>query len=160
MPRITPEGRQRLPTRGLGARQTIAVVAGVIVRDQHVLICQRRADDHHPLKWEFPGGKVERRERLAQALRRELREELGIDARIGRVLWRTQYAYPGRQPISLTFMQVMGHRGALTNRVFAAIHWAAVGTLGRFDFLEGDREFVAQLDAGTVHVTGVPDGAA
>jgi len=135
------------------------VVAGVIVHDKYVLICQRRADDHHPGKWEFPGGKVERRESLAQALRRELREELGIDARIGQVLWRTRYAYPGRQPISLTFMRVTAHRGTLTNRVFATIDWAAVGTLGRFDFLEGDREFVAQLDAGNVPVTAAPDGA-
>ena len=130
------------------------VVAGVLVQNGHVLICQRRADDHHPGKWEFPGGKVEFGERLDEALRRELQEELGIDVRVGRMLWRTEYQYPGRRRLCLTFLRVHEHTGAVTNRVFAAVEWAAVGALGRFDFLEGDREFVAQLDAGAVELTG------
>jgi 8-oxo-dGTP diphosphatase len=131
------------------------VVAGVLVQNGRVLICQRRADDHHPGKWEFPGGKVEPGERLDEALRRELHEELGVDVRIGPLLWRTAYQYPGRRRFCLTFFRVNEHTGAVTNRVFAAVRWAAVGALGRFDFLAGDREFVAQLDAGRVPLTGL-----
>src|SRR6266478_3182901 len=55
------------------------VVAAVIEReDRRLLIGQRRRDDTSPLKWEFPGGKVEEGERPQEALARELREELGV----------------------------------------------------------------------------------
>ncbi|MDP9169755.1 MAG: NUDIX domain-containing protein, partial [Acidobacteriota bacterium] len=57
-----------------------AVVAGLLVSDGLFLICRRRADQPHPLKWEFPGGKIEAGESPQQALARELREELGIES--------------------------------------------------------------------------------
>lgn len=59
------------------------VVAAIIERGGLVLVCRRREDGAHPLKWEFPGGKVELGESPEDALRRELREELGIAAEIG-----------------------------------------------------------------------------
>ena len=65
------------------ARPSRRVVAGIIERDGEILICQRRRDDSHALKWEFPGGKVERGESPEEALERELREELDIQAKIG-----------------------------------------------------------------------------
>ncbi|MCU1256222.1 MAG: hydrolase, partial [Candidatus Angelobacter sp.] len=52
------------------------VVAALVVRDGKILICQRTEDQAMPLKWEFPGGKVERDEDLRDALHRELEEEL------------------------------------------------------------------------------------
>src|SRR6516164_3647483 len=61
----------------------LIVVAAVIERDGKILICQRKPSGRHPLKWEFPGGKAEPREDPAAALKRELREELAIDADIG-----------------------------------------------------------------------------
>ncbi len=64
------------------------VVAGVIVRNGLYLIGQRKNGDRHPLKWEFPGGKVERGETPREALARELQEELGIAAVIGREIAR------------------------------------------------------------------------
>ena len=55
------------------------VVAGILQREGAILICRRRADQPHALKWEFPGGKVERDETPIAALQRELQEELGAD---------------------------------------------------------------------------------
>ena len=52
------------------------VVAALILRENTILICQRKEDQAMPLKWEFPGGKVERDEDLKDALHRELEEEL------------------------------------------------------------------------------------
>ncbi len=60
--------------------ETVAVkqvVVGIIIRNNQLLICQRRADQPFALQWEFPGGKVEIGEDLSTALVRELREELG-----------------------------------------------------------------------------------
>ena len=59
------------------------VSAGVIQREGRILVGQRRRGDRHPLKWEFPGGKVEAGETPQQALVRELREELQIEATVG-----------------------------------------------------------------------------
>lgn len=63
---------------------TIRVSAGVLTRGSQILICQRPPQDSHPLKWEFPGGKAEAGEDAATCLRRELQEELLIEATIGR----------------------------------------------------------------------------
>ena len=126
----------------------IQVTAGVIARAGTVLVCQRPAGGHHPGKWEFPGGKVEPGERIEDGMRRELREELGIEAQVGAVLWCTTHQYPGRAPFVLTFFAVPQYRGTLTNRCFADMRWVAVDELGTLDFLEGDREFIAHLQSG------------
>src|SRR5580692_9549580 len=71
----------------------LPVVAALILRDSRILVCQRRRDDSHALQWEFPGGKVEPGEIPQEALARELREELGIEAKIGKELFRTRHRY-------------------------------------------------------------------
>jgi mutator protein MutT len=67
----------------------LQVVAGIIEREGRILICQRKARQTHPLKWEFPGGKVERDETLPQALERELAEELDIHSVSSEVITST-----------------------------------------------------------------------
>ena len=121
------------------------VVAALIERDGRLLICRRRSTDPHPLKWEFPGGKAERAERLQDALRRELREELAIEAQIGREAARYEFAYPGKRPILLVFFEVREFAGDPRNLVFDEIRWEAPSALPTYDFLEGDVEFVRRL---------------
>src|SRR5271170_2233779 len=82
------------------------VVAAVIERDGRVLIAQRKRTGQHPLKWEFPGGKLEPNEAPAIAAARELEEELGISARVDREIMRYQYQYPERPAILLIFYEV------------------------------------------------------
>jgi 8-oxo-dGTP diphosphatase len=121
------------------------VVAAIIERDRRILICQRRPDHAHPLKWEFPGGKVEEGELPADALRRELDEELAIDAVIGAEVTRYEYSYPAKPPIMLIFYRVSEFRGEPRNRVFQQIRWEPATKLRNFDFLEGDVDFVRTL---------------
>ena len=130
----------------------IQVTAGVIARAGIVLVCQRPAGGHHPGKWEFPGGKVEPGESLEGGMRRELQEELGIEAEVGAVLWRTEHRYPGRDPFVLTFFAVPQYRGTISNRCFADMRWVVVRELGTLDFLEGDRDFIAQLQSGRLRL--------
>ncbi len=126
----------------------LTVVAGIIERDGKVLICRRRADaQRHPLKWEFPGGKLEAGETPRAALARELEEELGIKAEIGGELERFPYQYPGRAPIELVFFEVRGYSGELVNREFAELTWEERAKLPGYDFLEGDVAFVRRLAA-------------
>jgi 8-oxo-dGTP diphosphatase len=130
----------------------VQVTAGVMSRDATVLVCQRAAGSWHAGKWEFPGGKVELGETLESGMRRELREELGIEVEVGRRLWRTTYQYPEREPFDLTFFFIPKWTGAVRNQEFADIRWIRVGQVGELDFLEGDREFVSALDAGEVRL--------
>ncbi|MBM3726090.1 MAG: (deoxy)nucleoside triphosphate pyrophosphohydrolase [Acidobacteria bacterium] len=126
----------------------IRVVAALIARHGRLLICQRRHDDRHPLKWEFPGGKVEAGEAPEEALRRELREELAIEATIGPLVTSYRYAYPGRPAIELLFYKVERFAGEPANQIFEQIVWEEATRLPGYDFLEGDIEFVQALAAG------------
>jgi 8-oxo-dGTP diphosphatase len=123
------------------------VVAGVLERDGRILICQRRADQAHPLKWEFPGGKIEAEESPEAALVRELREELGIETTSGVELMRYEFAYPGKDPILLIFLSAAPAPGEIENRIFEAIAWARPDALRSFDFLEGDTPFLTALNS-------------
>ncbi len=124
------------------------VVAGLIEREGRLLICRRRAEDRHGRKWEFPGGKAEPGESPEAALRRELAEELGVEAEIGEELARYPYQYPGREPVLLVFCRVRAWKGEPENRAFAEIRWESPERLGQYDFLEGDREFLRRLAGG------------
>jgi 8-oxo-dGTP diphosphatase len=116
------------------------VVAAVIERDGRILIGQRRSSDPHPLKWEFPGGKVEPPETLEDALIRELSEELAIEATIG-----AEIARYDRSPIELIFYRVMQFQGEPRNLAFEQIVWEPPSKLPAYDFLDGDVEFVRFL---------------
>ncbi len=59
--------------------RTVKVVAAVIVDNKKVCVCQRKENDTFPLLWEFPGGSVEKKETLKEAIRREIKEELGVE---------------------------------------------------------------------------------
>ena len=124
------------------------VAAGLLTRSDQVLICQRRGDGLHPLKWEFPGGKIENGEDEATCLRRELREELGIQATPGAVLYRTTHTYPNGRRVAVSFIHVRTYRGRTVNRVFRNVVWAPRARLCDYDFLEGSVDFVTGLVRG------------
>ena len=124
------------------------VSAGLLTRSTRLLICQRRMDDLHALKWEFPGGKVKAGEDEADCLRRELEEELGIQATVREELHRTAYTYPNGRSVALTFFHVPAYHGTLVNKVFETLAWVEPPQLGQYDFLEGDVAFVTNLARG------------
>jgi 8-oxo-dGTP diphosphatase len=124
------------------------VVAGLIVQDGKLLVCQRTRHQTMPLKWEFPGGKIEEGEQPRDALRRELDEELGIQATIGDELARIQHEYPNGGMVELRFYIVREYKGELENRIFKDVRWAEPGDLPKFDFLEADLTLVNDLAAG------------
>jgi 8-oxo-dGTP diphosphatase len=124
------------------------VVAALIVKDGKLLVCQRTRHQTMPLKWEFPGGKIEEGEQPRDALRRELDEELGIVATIGDELARIQHEYPNGGMVELRFYVVRDYLGELENRIFRDIQWAEPAALSKFDFLEADLTLVKDLAAG------------
>ena len=121
------------------------VVAALIERNGLLLIGQRKRGERHGLKWEFPGGKVERGESPRVALHRELQEELAIDATIGPEIIRYEFQYPQRSPILLIFHRVDVFVGEPANGVFEQIRWESPEKLPEYDFLDGDTDFVRRL---------------
>jgi 8-oxo-dGTP diphosphatase len=128
-------------------QKPILVVAGIIRRGDRILICQRRRSDAYGLQWEFPGGKVEDGEDLPAALRRELEEELAIQAEVGEEVFRRRHRYPDRY-VEVVFFAMTGYRGEVRNEVFEAIEWAPRTKLPEYNFLEADRELVHRISKG------------
>ena len=125
----------------------LQVVAAILEREGRILICRRTARQSHPLKWEFPGGKVESGETPEAALTRELHEELGITGAVGDEITRYEYAYPGKHPILLIFIRITRYTGEPANLIFEEIRWEPAARLPDFDFVEGDREFIRAISA-------------
>ena len=123
----------------------LEVVAAIVERQGRILICQRTAAQSHPLKWEFPGGKVEAGESPAEALARELHEELGITGARSEEITRYEFRYPGKNPTLLIFLRVTHYNGEPQNLIFNDMLWEPPNRLASFDFLEGDRDFIRAL---------------
>jgi 8-oxo-dGTP diphosphatase len=126
------------------------VVAAFIVQNGKVLICQRTKHQPMALKWEFPGGKIEEGEQPRAALRRELEEELGIEAVVGDELVRLRHNYKNGGVIELRFFLVDAFQGEIENRIFKDIRWVGRKDLPKFDFLEADAGLVKDIAAGKI----------
>jgi|SRR5882672_6248128 len=124
------------------------VVAALIVKDGKILACQRTRHQVMPLKWEFPGGKIEEGEQPRDAMRRELQEELGIEAVVGDEVSRVVHEYPGGGSVELRFYVVRNYQGEIENRIFTEIRWVSRAELGKLDFLEADVTVLKDLAAG------------
>ncbi len=137
------------------------VVAAVIERsDRRLLIGQRRRTDTSPLKWEFPGGKVEEGETPEAALARELKEEVGASMRkwvpIGRVVHK--YAETPEE-LEILFFAVDISEAELVPRTFEKIAWVLPKELGTYDFLAANVGLVANLATGKIKPGEILAGA-
>jgi 8-oxo-dGTP diphosphatase len=124
------------------------VVAALIFKHGKVLVCQRTRYQTMPLKWEFPGGKIEEGEQPRDALRRELDEELGIDARIDEEVARILHDYRNGSAVELRFYAVREYQAEIENRIFKEVRWATPADLPAMDFLEADLPLVKDLAEG------------
>ena len=126
------------------------IVAAVIERsDRRFLIGQRRRDDTSPLKWEFPGGKVEEGETPEAALARELQEELGVILDKCVEMGRTRHKYASTpEELEIRFYAASLKETEINPKAFEKIAWALPKDLGNYDFLAANSQIIAQLATG------------
>jgi 8-oxo-dGTP diphosphatase len=120
------------------------VAVGILTRGGLVLACQRKKSALYPFQWEFPGGKIEPGESPAQALIRELREELGITATPGKEFHTQEWDY-GDHSYRVYYYIVGRFEGEPVNHVFETIKWVKPEELMGMEILEGNREVVRML---------------
>lgn len=121
----------------------IDVVAAVVERDGALLITRRLAGTHLAGQWEFPGGKVEPGERDDEALRRELLEELGVQAEVGELVLATAHRYPERH-VTLRFY-ACAIRGEAHPALGQEVRWVPRGELAELEFPAADAALIALL---------------
>ena len=122
------------------------VVGGLIYQNEKILICQRKEEGDHPLKWEFPGGKLKDNENNQEALKRELKEELSIE--INEMIYFDEYLYEYKKLskiLKLVFFQIFQFEGEIQNKVHQQLKWIDISKLGNYDFLEGDLKIINKL---------------
>lgn len=127
--------------------KAIKVVGGLIIQEDQLLIAQRRANADHPLKWEFPGGKIKSHESPEQALNRELREELNI--KINTFEFLTDYIYEYNillKKIHLFFYKINSFHGLVEKKVHQRLKWIEIKDISHYDFLEGDKELINRIN--------------
>jgi 8-oxo-dGTP diphosphatase len=128
------------------------VVAAVIERgDRRILIGQRRRENTSPLKWEFPGGKIEADEGAEAALAREVREELGATLVRCVEMGRVRHVYASSlDPVEIRFYAAEIEEEDIQPTCFEQIAWVLPRELGDYDFLDANRLLIAQLATGKV----------
>jgi len=132
----------------------VRVVAAVVRRAEALLLTRRPDRPGRPGQWEFPGGKVEAGEGEADALRREIAEELGCDLEVGPLLLRHHHRYPELE-VELAFYAGRLPPGAAPRPLgVAEIAWAEEGELAGYDFLEADRAVLGELARASRDATG------
>tara|TARA_B100000085_G_scaffold102452_1_gene93230 strand:- start:233 stop:658 length:426 start_codon:yes stop_codon:yes gene_type:complete len=122
------------------------VVGGLIYQNEKILICQRKEEGDHPLKWEFPGGKLKKNENNQDALKRELKEELNIE--INEMIFFDEYIYEYEElskKLKLVFFSIFQFKGEIQTKVHRQLKWIDISNLSDYDFLEGDFKIINKL---------------
>jgi 8-oxo-dGTP diphosphatase len=122
------------------------VSVGIILRDGKVLACQRKRTAKYPLKWEFPGGKIESGESPREALVRELYEELHIQVSPNGEFHCQEWKY-GDASYRVHYFLIHSFTGDLINKAFEDVRWVEPLQLSNMDILEGNRDAIDMLPA-------------
>ena len=121
----------------------IEVVAAILHRDGAYFATQRGYGEFEGM-WEFPGGKIESGESREVALKREIREELGVDITIDKFLCTTDYDYPSFH-LTMHCYLCSVKSGMIELREHKSARWLTVESLDSVEWLPADKEVIEKL---------------
>ena len=124
--------------------KTIKVTGAIIQNDNNFLIGRRGKDEKSAGMREFPGGKLEEGESPKECIKRELKEELNIDAEIGELFFSYTYNYP-HVSYELYFFKVNSFFGEPVKSVHDKLKWEKLKNFYKYDFLPGDGPLIDKL---------------
>ena len=124
-------------------KRHVHVACAIIERDGLVLSALRSASMNLPLKWEFPGGKVEPGEGLEECLRRELVEEMGVQIAVGRPLTPATHEYPSFTVTLYPYVCSIVS-GEITLYEHSAISWILAENMHELDWADADLPIIAE----------------
>ena len=128
--------------------EQINVVAGLILQNNKLLICQRPNFKDHPLKWEFPGGKIKNDETNEEALIREINEELSINIINYEKLISYNFNYKDlNKKVFIYFYLVNNFSGKVLNNFHKELKWIEIKDIREYDFLEGDLKIIDHISS-------------
>ena len=128
--------------------ENIEVVAGLIFQNNKLLICQRPKFKDHPLKWEFPGGKIKKNETSEDALIREINEELSINIFNYNELISYSFNYSDLgKAIFINFYLIKNFTGKILNNFHNQLKWIEIKDIREYDFLEGDIKIIDYISS-------------
>ena len=129
---------------------TAAVIGG---SDGRILVCSRPAGKHMAGKWEFPGGKIEPGETAEACIRREIREELGMEIAVGPVLTVMEHDY-GVKYVRVTFFLAVSD-DAPSAKDRQGFRWVTTDAVDSVDFLDADRPVSAEIQKKSEKISGI-----
>ena len=122
----------------------IPVASGVIVKNNKILIGLRAEGDSGAGMWEFPGGKIELNESSESAIKRELREELDIEATVNQKIMK--YSHRFKNTIyEISFFEINKFSGSIKNNVHDDLQWVELASLKKYRFISGDLLFIDRI---------------
>ena len=128
--------------------ENIKVVAGLIFQNNKLLICQRPKFKDHPLKWEFPGGKIKKDETSEDALIREINEELSINIFNYNELISYNFFYSDLgKTVFINFYLIKNFTGKILNNFHNQLKWIEIKDIREYDFLEGDLKIIDYINS-------------
>ncbi len=129
----------------------IKVVAGLILQNDKLLICQRPKFKEHPFKWEFPGGKIKNDETNEEALAREIYEELSINIINCEELISYNFDYKDlNKKVFIYFYLVNNFSGKVLNNFHKELKWIEIKDIREYDFLEGDLKIIDYISSNAI----------
>ncbi len=123
----------------------VRVAVGIIINKKNqILIAKRASHQHQGNKWEFPGGKVESNETSQQALKRELKEELGVEIQNSTHLIDINHKYKNKL-IQLEVYEVKNWLGDAVGREGQPLQWVEQSELSNYEFPDANAEILSIL---------------
>ena len=120
------------------------VTCAIIIEKERVLVTQRSEEMPHPLKWEFPGGKVKEGESPEYCIKREIQEELGLRVVVKQLLPSVKHTY-GTRTIKLIPFICSREEGKISLSEHKSFRWIPIEEVEEVDWLDADVEVVRVL---------------